>query len=379
MTEPSYRALFLTNSIGGGGAERHLLALIEGMAEMPVERHLAIGRPGGEYESELPGDLAITYLRSRGMGSALLSAASWRRPLQRLLRCYRPDVVFSISGQTNVLSVLCRQSPRTAHVLGIQNALSVKYSPGPITRSVTSRLVRANYPHADALVACSKATARDAESFVGLEEGRVVTIPNATRGDVAEQAAKPLDLERPEGPLVVACGRLVEQKGFDVLVEATHRLREHLPASLWIIGEGPDRADLERQIAAAGLEGRVSLLGYRDNPWNAMAAADVFALSSNWEGYGLVLDEAMACRIPIVSTDCPHGTSETIEEGKCGLLVPTGDAWALAAGLRKVLEDRDLAAEYVAAGLDKQRRTSSAAIAARYHELFERQIRERRK
>jgi glycosyltransferase involved in cell wall biosynthesis len=236
------------------------------------------------------------------------------------------------------------------------------------------------YPRADRIVALSGGVAREVESLSRRLRGRVSIIPNAGMdGSVRALAQEtPADLPAADGPVVVASGRLTEQKGYPYLLEAMRRVREEIPASLWLLGEGHLRAPLQAQAEELGIAGAVRFLGFRDNPHAVVRAADVFALSSLFEGFGNVIVEAMAVGTPVVSTDCPYGPGEIIRDGVDGLLVPPADPAALAAALLRVLRDPELAGRLREAGLRRAEDFSAHAAAERYGALFEEVAAERR-
>ena len=145
------------------------------------------------------------------------------------------------------------------------------------------------------------------------------------------------------GNVLAAAGRLVPQKGFDLLLEAFAKLAPEHPAwKLVIWGEGEERACLERQRDLLGLTGRVELPGVSAQPGGWVQTADAFVLSSRYEGWGIVLTEAMAAGLPAVSFDCDFGPRDMIESGVDGILVPLGDVGALVSALARVLGDAEL-------------------------------------
>jgi glycosyltransferase involved in cell wall biosynthesis len=137
----------------------------------------------------------------------------------------------------------------------------------------------------------------------------------------------------------LAAGRLVPQKDHRTLIDAFAALRARMPARLVILGEGPERPALEALIRRWGIEDDVALPGFDLYPAAYMARADVFVLSSRWEGLANVIVEAMACGTPVVSTDCPSGPAELLEGGRFGPVVPVGDAPALAAAMEQAFRD----------------------------------------
>jgi glycosyltransferase involved in cell wall biosynthesis len=187
------------------------------------------------------------------------------------------------------------------------------------------------------LVCAAQALATHVE-VRGVPRRRIHVIENSVDVDlVRARSREPLQLPlRAEGdpPLVVAVGRLSRQKGFDVLIEAHARaLRAGMEHQLAIIGEGPDRNALEQLILQLRVRHSVSLLGFRDNPHAIMGRADLFVLSSRYEGFPLVLIEALALGLPIIATDCIAGPSEALAGGRYGDLVPVEAPDALAEAL----------------------------------------------
>ncbi|MCG8345898.1 MAG: glycosyltransferase [Chlorobiales bacterium] len=140
-----------------------------------------------------------------------------------------------------------------------------------------------------------------------------------------------------EPPVILGVGRLVQQKDFPLLIRAFSRLRKRREARLMILGEGPLRPELEALVETLDLKKDISLPGFIANPYAYMRCSALFILSSRWEGFGNVLVEAMACGTPVVSTDCPSGPSEILENGKWGRLVPVGDVNAMAFAMESAL------------------------------------------
>jgi glycosyltransferase involved in cell wall biosynthesis len=141
---------------------------------------------------------------------------------------------------------------------------------------------------------------------------------------------------------IVGVGRLVRLKGFDVLIRAFARLPASIPAKLQIVGDGEERAGLERLAAELKVGNRVEFLGTQMNPWKYMARAGVIALPSRSEASPNVLGEALALAIPVVATRCSDGVVTYLEDGRCGLLVPPDDAIALGDALERILTDDTL-------------------------------------
>ena len=159
--------------------------------------------------------------------------------------------------------------------------------------------------------------------------------------DILRQSQAPLDhpwAQPGQPPLVLAVGRLIPAKGFDVLLTAFQQVQKTTPARLMILGEGPEQKNLQAQIEALGLTETASLHGFAPNPYAWMRHCAVFVLSSRHEGLPGALIEAMACGSQVVATDCPHGPAEILENGKWGRLVPVDNAATLANAIVATLQ-----------------------------------------
>jgi glycosyltransferase involved in cell wall biosynthesis len=220
------------------------------------------------------------------------------------------------------------------------------------------------YPYADGFIAVSDEVADDISEHAGLDRERFGVIPNpAVPPDVAVRQAAPvrhdwLSADAPL-PVVLACGRLAPQKDFVTLLSAFAAVRERLQARLIILGEGPERARLAGLRSKLGLDPCVDFPGFVDDvlPW--MARADVFVLSSAYEGSPNVLVEAMACGVPVVATDCPSGPARILRGGLLGPLVPVGDAERLASAICSTLAEPVPAATLIDAVSDYRTVTSA--------------------
>jgi glycosyltransferase involved in cell wall biosynthesis len=209
-------------------------------------------------------------------------------------------------------------------------------------------------------------TEADLADYRGLLGRRVVQIPDAVDpppgGGVAALDA----------PVVVAAGRLTRQKGFDLLIRAFATVAARHPRwTLRIYGGGPERPALERLIAEHALAGRVELRGPTRPLADALREASVFVLSSRFEGFGMVIVEAMRCGLPVVSFDCPHGPSDIITPGRDGVLVPPEDVDALAAALGDLLGDDARRRAYGAAAVETGAAYDPEAIGARWDALLD--------
>ncbi len=365
-------ALFM-KSLVGGGLQRSVLTLARGIAERDHRVDLVLTRAEGPLRAEVSDAVRIVDLATRsplqllpslvtkpgGAAGLLGPFASLDPPLvfgsvpalARYLVRERPDALISASSWANLAALRARRCADvpTSVVVTERNTLSLRSSSQPKRRyRQLPRLVRRYYPEADRIVAVSHGVADDLASTAELPRERIETIYNpVVTPELRDRAAEPV--AHPwfgDGgpPIVLGVGRLHPQKDFDTLIRAFARVREKRPCRLVIVGEGALRGSLMDRVESLGVGADVSLPGFDPNPFAFMARADLFVLSSAWEGFGRVLPEAMACGCPVVSTDCPSGPTEILEGGVYGPLVPVGDDVALAAAIAASLDgavDRD--------------------------------------
>ena len=380
MQDPPERIAIFIRSLygsGGGGAERMMVNLAEGLADRGHAVDLLLGRAEGPYLEQISGRVRVIDLKVRRAADAIPTLA--RRPrlwlglaplgfglfaqwalgavpgLVAYLRRERPAALFSALNYSNIAAILAREiaGVPTRLVISERNTLS------EITRQEKRRktrllpyLVRRYYPLADRIAAVSSGVAADLAAHLGIPAERIdVTYNPVVDAQVAELAALSvahpwLDESGPSAaPVFLAAGKLKEQKGFDVLLEAFALVRRQRPARLILLGEGRQRENLEAQRSRLGLEQDVDLPGFATNPFSYMRRASVFVLSSRFEGLPGVLIQAIACGCPSVATDCPSGPREILLDGELGPLVPVGDARALAdAMLARLDAPRDSAA-----------------------------------
>ena len=203
-------------------------------------------------------------------------------------------------------------------------------------------LLRFTYPLATGLIAVSEGVKKDLCRLGAFADERVTVIYNpVVRGLVNPTPVEAAVRQQLWGPCfnhhVLAVGSFKLQKNFPLLLQAFALLPHSLNAKLTILGEGLLRSELEGLIFELGLSGRVALPGFALDPSCWYRSADLFVLSSSWEGFGNVIVEALECGVPVVSTDCPSGPAEILDNGRYGRLTPVGDATALASAMQASL------------------------------------------
>ena len=324
------RFLLFIGRLGGGGAERVFVEYANGLSEAGAEVHL-VCLEGGGYEADLVGGVQLYKLGTR-MRAAVL-------PLLRVVRKTRPDVLLSgLTGANLVASIVGRLARVPEIWVSVHNDLRSEQA---VQNSSLARqesvAIKIGCRLSTRVIAVSEGVAQFLYEEGHARRAATSVIYNPIYHDgIGELANVELPesiaaLVEPGQPYLVAAGRLEQQKGFDLLVEAYRRSGlVQRGVKLLILGEGGERAALSEQIAQSGLLSSVYLLGFVDNPYSVFAKAQGFVLSSRWEGFGNVLVEALACGTPIVAFDCPSGPAEVLGETPGCIVVPHGDRGALA-------------------------------------------------
>jgi glycosyltransferase involved in cell wall biosynthesis len=332
-------ALFFATS-GHSGVDRLAGHLMRGFAAAGHTVDLLQIRRHGPYLQELPAGVERIDL-----GVSHVATALW--PLIRYLRRARPALLLCDKYRVNRTVLLARLlagvDTRVAVRVGTTVSIDLA-SRSALQRRLETLWMRLFYPLADTVIAPSRGAALDLARVAHLSPERVRAVASPlVADDLAMKAAQPVDhpwLTAKDRPVILGAGELCARKDFATLLRAFARLRGVLAARLIILGEGRQRDKLQELARELGVADDVSLPGFVSNPYAYMVRADVFALTSRWEGFGNVLAEALAVGAPVVSTDCPSGPREILQDGRYGRLVPIGDAARLAEALAETLRER---------------------------------------
>lgn len=334
------RVAVLISLSGDGGVERMVLNLAGQFAAQGVATDLLTLRMEGGHAENLPG-------RVRHIPLGIRHASLAPTAIARYLRRERPDAVLAAKDRAGRAALLGRRRAGvdTRVVIRLGNTLSASLAGrSAIQRWLRYRPIRRLYPLADAIIAVSRGVADDVQATSGVDSNRIHVVRNPViTPRLAMQAAEPVTHPWLAGdqstPVVLGMGRLTRQKDFPTLLRAFAHLRARRAARLIILGQGNDLEALTALASRLGIAGDVDFAGFQANPYPWLAHADLFVLSSAWEGSPNALTEALALGTPSVSTDCPSGPREILEDGRYGPLVPVGDAESLAAAMEATLDD----------------------------------------
>ncbi|MEM8949231.1 MAG: glycosyltransferase [Pseudomonadota bacterium] len=298
-------------------------------------RHIAI-----EFHERL---IAKAAMDRKSIRALPIRWRSFIPGLARYLMTRRPDTMLSAKTLGNLTALLAHRRAHVATRLVVSErshlSESIQRSRKRWKEARLPSLIHALYPKADAIVAISQHVADDLAATSGLEPESITKIHNGLlRAGALDHPPDDHPWFDDDRPVILAAGRFRRQKDFPMLIRAFAKLRARRPARLMIIGEGEDRAIMEKLIRELSLRDDVALPGFKPNPFAFMKAADLFVMSSTHEGFGNVLVEALAAGCPVVSTDCPAGPFEILDGGRYGKLVPVGDEDAMANAIEATLD-----------------------------------------
>ncbi len=362
------RVVFVVHSLGGGGAERLTANLSNHWAELGHDVSVVtIASEEDAYPLRGVARISLGLARPSMHGPAALVANLGRaRALRRVVDDLRPDVVIGVMTTSNVLVALASIGKKH-RVVGTEHIDPVAYPlPGVwrVTRQFAYRLV-------DVVTAPTSATAEWMAANTGARSARALPNPVPWPLPATTPVLPPSTVLSDHEQVVLGVGRLVPQKGFDLLIHAFGQAAAtRSNCSLVILGEGPDRQALQSLAVEAGLADRIHLPGWAGNLGEWFERASLYVLSSRFEGFGNTIVEAMAYRCPVVSFDCKVGPAEIITHNDDGLLVPDGDVEALGNEIARMLSSEDLRRALGERGRIRSQRYAVDRISSEWFELF---------
>lgn len=341
------KIVFIINSLEGGGAERVISTLSSYFVNEKKYQVSIITLHKTDCFYKMPSSVKILNLRSGflcvGPGKILLMPLL-AMELSLKLKSIKPDAVISLLVRSNLVHLMTRWfGNRSKIVISERCNTEAVYPDSGLGNKVMKTLIKLLYPKADRIISISEGVKQSLVQLgVPAKNNFAIHNPQDLEDIIEKSRKSPKIKTNKDIFTIITIGRLVDQKDHKTLLRAHKIIRETLNVQLVIMGEGPLENELKEYTAELGLADSVSWLGWQDNPLESMAKADLFVLSSKYEGFGNVVIEAMACGLPVVSTDCPSGPGEILMNSEYGILVPVGDSEGIACAAIKLLQDTKL-------------------------------------
>lgn len=328
--------IFLPN-FDNGGVERMLVNLAYGMWQNKIKVDFIVADKNRPYLGELPTDISIIELKSHDHQQQVTKTAQY-------LNEHRPSAMLSAKEPDIAVAEAAIKSSDTACKLFIRAVVNhtqrLAHS-NPIKRWLALREIKRLYAKAHGIIAVSQGVADDLQMILGDTAPVISTANNPVITpsfyDKAKQPVTHPWLVPGAPPVILGVGRISRAKNFPLLIKSFAQLRQQQPCRLIILGSGKKQDRLLKLAEALGVREDVDLPGYQENPYAFLNKASLFVLSSLWEGSPNVLTEALAAGCPVVSTDCPSGPKETLQNGKFGPLVAMDDVDGLAKAMSETL------------------------------------------
>ncbi len=336
---PRHVAIYL-HTFFNGGIERVMLSLAEVMVARGVKVDLVVNFVGfSPMWKDIPPSVSVIDLGATQLRSRLPR-------LLRYIRDNRPDCILTATHLSHEIAILAKllTGNKLRVVVSEHSSLSGEFkNSGRTLRTLAILwLGRLMYRFADGIVSVSEGVSRDVQKLFRLKANCCQTIYNPIDVErILSAGREPVEhpwFQPGAPPVIVAIGRLAKQKDIPTLLQAFAKVRKHHDVKLAILGEGLERKALIARVEELGLTDHVWMPGFVANPYPYLKRASLFVLSSAWEGFAIAIAEALAFKLPVVSTDCPSGPSEILRGGEYGILVPVGDSEALAQGICRVLD-----------------------------------------
>jgi glycosyltransferase involved in cell wall biosynthesis len=335
--KPKKIAFFLSTLVAGG-AQQVFIDLAKGFLRNNYQVDFVLKKKGGEYLSKVPKQIKVYDLGASRLIASLL-------PLVSYLQKYKPDILISGLELPNTIalisSLISHHKPKV--IISIHNIVDSSFEKRNLKYGIELLIQRLLFPKADVVICVSNGVAEDAQQYFNLPSEKVRIIYNPVdidkvRSKSKEKIGDRFIFDEANTYFIIGVGRLTPRKDFSTLIRAFNIAHHQVPSKLIIFGEGEQRQELEELVQNLGLIDQVILPGYVPNPYIYMAHSDVLVVSSVEEGFGLVIIEALAVGCPVVSTNCPGGTMELLDNGEYGEIVPMGDEISMASAIIKTID-----------------------------------------
>jgi len=360
--------LFLINSLQTGGAER-VVQILSNHFTAHQHRVSIVCTDNKVSSYHFDNQVSISVLKSgtlcHGFGK-ILAIPLQAIELSLFLKRAQPDVIVSFLVRANLINITSAVlSPDRPIIISERNVTAFNYNERSLKNRFMKLMINTLYPKADKIIANSIAVKQGlVDNHINEKKIRVIHNPLALTYSPGNSHPALFDI-----PTVISCGRFVKQKNYGLLLKAFKLVLKQTPAKLVIIGDGPERSVIEKLAKNLKIIADITFTGFIKDPQERMAQADIFVLSSQFEGFGNVILEAMETGLPVISTNCPGGPVEILANGEYGMLVPCVEEKALAKAILELLSDDKKRLYFKEKSLERSRHFDVNRIAPQYLEF----------
>lgn len=353
------KIMFFLFSLGHGGVQRFVLNLVKNLNKEQYDITIVLVNKRGINLKHVPNEVKVIDLKAGRVHFSLI-------PVIRILKKERPDILFSIDTTINIVAILAKVISKSSCKLIIRQAVELnEFS----TSRFTLKLAKLLYPKVDKCVVLTNTMKVNINNTLGMKTNKMQVIYNSI--DIQNIDSKKVEnikgkIIKINHPRIIAVGRLTKQKNYPMLLDAIKEVLKNHKATLFILGEGEDRDIIQAQIKESKIEDHVVLLGFKENPYKYVYNSDVYVLSSIYEGLSNSLLEALACDIPIVTTDNPDNI---IRDGINGFEVELSPK-SIANGITRLLENDPLRKSIIKNNSEYKNQFGIDIMISKYEELF---------
>jgi len=369
------RVAFFINSMGGGGAEKVVQLLLE---QLTVNKDLEIVLIllENKITYQLPRSIEIIPLFSHfdNYLQKFVSLFWGALKLKKIIKKYRIQIIISFLERSNFINIIAKLLGSSHQAIISEHANpEYTYRDQTFKNGIVRLFLKLLYSRADKIIAVSSGVKKSLINIFRIKERKIQVIYNPCDINKIKRLSI-RNLEQPwfheETPIIITVGRLMRPKGQWQLIQAFAEVKRKVPSRLVIIGEGELKNQLMKLAKNLSVDKDITFLGWQKNPYKYMAHSTVFALTSLWESFGIVLVEAMVCGVPIVSFDCENGPREILNSGQYGVLVPAGNIKELTKVILNFLEDSDLRKKFAQKAEKRAQKFAIEDIAKEYKQCL---------
>lgn len=361
------KIMFFMYSLAGGGAERTVVNIINNLDRNKYKILLVIGtEKNNDYLDLVPRDVEIINLDSKRLRYCIFK-------LTICILKQKPNLLFSTVNQNNIILLISRLLTFKRIPIVVREANNRTQS-GKVTKFNKLLTFLLYNSIANKVIALSRGVKNDLVNNFYVREDKIEVIYNPIEiGNIKHLSNEKIDdfYKTKNEKIIIAVGRLVEQKDFKTLIKAFSIVTKEIKSRLLILGKGPLESELKKLCESLGIKDKVIFAGFKKNPYKYMKLSDVFVLSSKWEGFGHVIVEAMAVGTPVISTNCKSGPSEIIKDNQYGILVPVNNYKILADEIIRLLSNNHLMKKYKEKGLIRSKDFNALNITKMYEKVFD--------